>query len=677
MIVNVGFGSLAVAFVVALYSVGAALYGVRSKADAWIESARYAVISVFLLISLAVATLIVLMLTGHYEVAYVYEVINSGMPVYLKVTALWGGQEGSLLFWCWLMAGAAFIVMLRNWKEDRPLLPWVIAVTMVTLAFFLGMTIFSVDVFARLWTMPDGTEVTSIFQPAGAMAIYPYNGVGLNPLLRHPAMIIHPPALYLGFVLFIVPFAFAIAALITGQKDDRWIALTHRWTLTAWLFLSAGLLLGMWWAYGVLGWGGYWGWDPVEIAALMPWLSGTAFLHSAILLERRDLARRWTVFLIMLTYALVILGTFLTRSGLLSSVHAFAESDLGIPFFIFLSLALIGMFGLLVYRWNDLEGHGVLTSLLSRDSIFILNNLFIMGILAVCLWGVLFPIVSEWITGQRITVGPPFYEHAAGPLFAVLLLLMGIVPLMAWGRSTMKTLGAALWKPLVAALVLLVIAFALGVRQWAALLGIGLAALAGCVTLYDYGRSVWLRHKSRGETLLLSLWRTSGVSRRRYGGYIIHVGFSLMALGVIGIDMFQTQTQATLALGQSIQLDGYTLAYHKLNTTDTPDGRNLAQAVLDISYQGSSIGQLLPTRDYYYTIQQDVTLPAIRSTLKDDLYVVLADWQDISTQNATFKVYHNPLVAWLWIGGVVLVLGTLMAAWPSEEKRRRNKQVLP
>jgi cytochrome c-type biogenesis protein CcmF len=217
----------------------------------------------------------------------------------------------------------------------------------------------------------------------------------------------------------------------------------------------------------------------------------------------------------------------------------------------------------------------------------------------------------------------------------------------------------------------------LGVRQWAALLGIGLAALAGCVTLYDYGRSVWLRHKSRGETLLLSLWRTPGVSRRRYGGYIIHVGFSLMALGVIGIDMFQTQTQATLALGQSIQLDGYTLAYHKLNTTDTPDGRNLAQAVLDISYQGSSIGQLLPTRDYYYTIQQDVTLPAIRSTLKDDLYVVLADWQDISTQNATFKVYHNPLVAWLWIGGVVLVLGTLMAAWPSEEKRRRNKQVLP
>jgi cytochrome c-type biogenesis protein CcmF len=399
-------------------------------------------------------------------VAYVYQVINSSMPLYLKVTALWGGQNGSLLFWCWLMAGAAFIVMLRNWKEDRPLLPWVIVVTMVTLAFFLSMTIFAENAFYRFWTLADGTEVTSVFQPAGATPIFPYNGVGLNPLLRHPAMIIHPPALYLGFVLFVIPFAFAIASLITGQKDDRWIALTHRWTLTAWLFLSAGLLLGMWWAYGVLGWGGYWGWDPVEIAALMPWLSGTTFLHSAIILERRDLARRWTVFLIMLTYALVILGTFLTRSGLLSSVHAFAESNLGVPFFIFLSLTLIGMFGLFLYRWNDLESHGTLTSLLSRESMFIINNLLIMGVLAVCLWGVLFPIVSEWITGQSITVGPPFYERAAGPLFAGLLLLMGIVPLAAWGRSTLKTLGSAIWKPLAAALVLLAIAFALGVRQW-------------------------------------------------------------------------------------------------------------------------------------------------------------------------------------------------------------------
>jgi cytochrome c-type biogenesis protein CcmF len=676
MITNIGFGSLAIAFVVALYSVGAALYGARSKAEAWVESARYAVLAVFFLITLAVMALIVLMLTGHYEVAYVYQVINSSMPLYLKVTALWGGQNGSLLFWCWLMAGAAFIVMLRNWKEDRPLLPWVIVVTMVTLAFFLSMTIFAENAFYRFWTLADGTEVTSVFQPAGATPIFPYNGVGLNPLLRHPAMIIHPPALYLGFVLFVIPFAFAIASLITGQKDDRWIALTHRWTLTAWLFLSAGLLLGMWWAYGVLGWGGYWGWDPVEIAALMPWLSGTTFLHSAIILERRDLARRWTVFLIMLTYALVILGTFLTRSGLLSSVHAFAESNLGVPFFIFLSLTLIGMFGLFLYRWNDLESHGTLTSLLSRESMFIINNLLIMGVLAVCLWGVLFPIVSEWITGQSITVGPPFYERAAGPLFAGLLLLMGIVPLAAWGRSTLKTLGSAIWKPLAAALVLLAIAFALGVRQWAALLGIGLASLAGCVTLYDYGRSVWLRQRSRSETVLQSFWRTPGVSRRRYGGYIIHVGISLMALGIIGINMFQTQTQATLALGQSMQLDGYTLAYRKLDTTDTTDGRNLAQAELDISYNGAPVGQLFPTRDYYYAIEQDVTLPAIRSTLKDDLYIVLADWQDISTRSATFKVYHNPLVAWLWIGGAVLILGTLMAAWPSEDKRRRNRQVL-
>src|SRR5512146_2781562 len=354
MIANFGFGVLVITFLVALYGIGSAVYGGLNKREDWVESARLAMVLTFPLVSVSALTLVYLLVTGHYEVAFVYNVSSAAMPFYLRATALWGGQAGSLVFWSWLMSAFAFAVTVRKWDRDREFLPWIIVVALVTLVFFLGLSIFVENPFQRFWQTMNG-EVQAMFQPAGSVLINPQDGLGLNPLLRHIGMIIHPPMLYLGFVSFVIPFAFAIAALVTGRSDDRWIRLTRRWTLVAWLFLSLGLVLGSRWAYDVLGWGGYWGWDPVEIAAFMPWLSGTAFLHSVMIQEKKGLFKRWNMVLIILTYSLVIIGTFLTRSGVLSSVHAFAQSSVGPLFFGFIGITFLSTLGMLLNRWNALR----------------------------------------------------------------------------------------------------------------------------------------------------------------------------------------------------------------------------------------------------------------------------------------------------------------------------------
>jgi cytochrome c-type biogenesis protein CcmF len=599
-------------------------------------------------------------------VAFVYNVTANAMPLYLRITAWWGGQAGSLLFWSWLMAAFATAATLRKWDRDREFLPWVIVVTMVTLAFFISLNIFFENPFQRFWFTPRG-EMQAMFAPANSTLIQPQDGRGLNPLLRHPGMIIHPPMLYLGFVAFVIPFAFAIAALITGRSDDRWIRLTRRWTLVAWLFLSLGLILGGRWAYDVLGWGGYWGWDPVEIAAFMPWLTGTAFLHSVMIQEKRGLFKRWNMILIILTYSLVIFGTFLTRSGVLSSVHAFAQSAIGPMFFAFIVVTFVVSLGLMLWRWNELHSDGEMHSMLSRESLFLVNNLLFMGILAVCFWGVIYPLISELLTGQKVTVGPPFYERAAGPLFAGLLFLMGIAPLSAWGHSTFKSLGRALWKPALVSVVVLALVLISGIRNPWALLGFWLVALATAVTVYEYVRAVWARNKRTGEGLPVALWRLAGRNRRRYGGYIIHLGVVLMAMGIVGIEMFQSETQGTIRPGQSMELQGYTVTFQSLAEFDTPDGRNVARAVVGIERDGQHLGELYPRRDYYYAQQQPMTIPGTRSTWEDDLYVLLVDWQPISTSGATFKIYHNPLVNWVWFGGVIFIVGTMVAAWPDKD----------
>ncbi len=675
MVANFGFGILVITFVLALYAAGAAVYGVRRGSSQWVDSARSAMQLSFPLMTLAALSIIYLLVTHHFEIEYVYSVTSTSMPVYLKITALWGGQAGSLVFWSWLLAGFATAASLRHWDRDREFLPWVIVVASMTLAFFLGLSIFVENPFTRIWQTASGSQVISMFQPAGASLVFPPDGNGLNPLLRHPGMIIHPPMLYLGFVSFIIPYAFAMAALATGRSDDRWIRITRRWTLIAWLFLSLGLFLGGRWAYDVLGWGGFWGWDPVETSALMPWLAGTAFLHSVMIQEKRGLFKRWNMVLIILTYDLVIFGTFLTRSGVLSSVHAFAQSSIGPLFFGFIGLTFAVSLGLLLYRWNDLKAEGEMHSIISRESLFLFNNLLFMGILVVCFWGVIYPIITDIFQAQKATVGPPFYNRATGPLFAGLLLLMAIAPLSAWGASTVKTIGRAVWKPGLASLLILAVVMVSGIRSVGALAGFFLAALVVTITLYEFARGAWARHRTSGEALPLALWRLIGRNRRRYGGYLVHLGVVFTALGVIGMFIFQTETQGTLPQGGQLTLSGYTLTYRSLAIFDTPDGRNVARAVVDVSKNGKDLGQLYPRRDYYYESQQPVTIPGVRSTMEDDVYVVLVDWQSISSEGATFKVYHNPLVNWLWTGALVFILGAMVAAWPAAEtETERLKQ---
>jgi len=676
VVANIGFGTLLITLIVALYGIAAAIYGQKSQHERWVNSARQAMALMFPLLTVPVLSLLYLLVTHQYQVAYVSEVTSRSMPFYLKLTALWGGQSGSLVFWSWLLAAFATAITLRDWGRDREFLPWVIIVILVTLLFFLSLNVFFENPFSRYWQTSTGI-VQAFARPEGAVPFVPRDGQGLNPLLRHPGMIFHPPLLYLGFVSFIIPYAFAVAALVTGRTDDRWIRLTRRWTLWAWLFLSLGLILGARWAYDVLGWGGYWGWDPVEISAFMPWLTGTAFLHSVMIQEKKDMFKRWNLVLIILTFDLVVFGTFLTRSGVLSSVHAFAQSAIGPLFFVFIALTFGISLGLLLSRWKDLESKNELHSLFSREALFLLNNLLFLGIFVTTLWGILFPLISEIVTGQKVTVGPPFYERATGPLFAGLLLLMGIAPLTAWTYSSLKKWGRAVWKPLVFSMLTFPALYIAGITGWQGVLGFWLVGFVFAVTAYEFWRGAAARIKAHGENVFTAFYSLVKKNRRRYGGYIVHMGVIFMALGVIGIEMRQVETQGTIPEGGSLSLKEYSITYKDLVSFDTHDGRNVTRAVVGVTRSGEELAEIYPRRDYFYDANQPMTIPGVKSTLAGDLYVILVDWREISEAGATFKIYYNPLVNWLWIGGWVFIVGILVAAWPENELDRVQKVSSP
>ena len=673
MIANLGFVAMFLALLCAIYAAVLALAVARGEQRQWLGSARNAAMAAWPLLTLACFSLTYLLVNGHVEIEYVASVASRAMPWYLEATALWGGQAGSLLFWAWLMSAYTALVMLRDWRDERDMQPYVIAATMITLAFFVSLNVFIENPFTKLWMDRFGQTSAAFFAPAGAQPFSPSDGQGLNPLLRHPGMIIHPPMLYLGFVGFVVPYSFAIGALAVGRKDDIWIRVTRRWTLIAWLFLSLGLLLGGRWAYDVLGWGGYWGWDPVEIAAFMPWLTATAFLHSVMIQEKRGMFKHWNMILIILTYALVIFGTFLTRSGVLSSVHAFAQSAIGPLFFIFIGVTFAISLTLLFRGWERLRSENILASWLSREGLFLLNNLLFMGILLACFWGVIYPLISELATGQKVTVGPPFYERTTGPQFAALLLLMGVAPLAAWRVTTVKRLGHTIWKPTAVSLLLPVGMLAAGVINPVALLSLWLAAQVLCITLYEFLRGATVRRKSTGDNFFSALCKLAARNRRRYGGYVIHLGVIFMAVGIIGIEMFQTSTQGTLAYGEQMTLGDYVLIYNELDEFPAEGDRIVTRAMVSVYKDGKFVTELHPRRDFYVDGQQPMTIPGVYSTLEGDFYVLLVDWKPIGVQGATFKVYLNPLVNWLWLGGFVFIFGTLITAWP-EKRGSRSRQ---
>lgn len=674
MVANIGFFSILLALGCALYAVVMAAFSWARRERILLASARQAALFTFPLLTLASVLLIYLLVQGDYNVEYVFSASNREMPFYLKVTALWGGQAGSLLFWSWLMSVFTTSALLGRWERDLDSMPIVILVMMVTLGFFIGLVVFFENPFVRFWQVFDGSVITSVFPPPNAIPFVPENGRGLNPLLRHLGMIIHPPMLYLGFVGFVVPYAFALAALVNRRVDDEWLRITRRWTVIGWLFLSLGLILGGRWAYDVLGWGGFWGWDPVENAALMPWLTGTAFLHSSMIQEKRGMLKRWNMILIILTYALVIFGTFLTRSGVLSSVHSFAQSAIGPSFFVFIAVTFIVSLVLLAREWEHLKDENQLEGMLSRESAFLLNNLLFMGIAVSVFWGTVYPLISEVFTNQKVTVGPPFYNQVTGPQFMGLLFLMGVAPLLAWRKASTQQLGRLMVIPLIFSVIVVAALLVLGIFNIGALIGFWVVALVAATTVLEFVRGTQARMKTTQENVFTALFTLMARNRRRYGGYIIHLGVIVMAIGIIGATLFQSETQGRLNQGQELRLGNYTMRFDDVIHFTHTDSREVHRATVSIFRDGEYLTTLHPRRDIYELSSglQPMTIPGVRSSIEDDVYVLLVDWEPVGIDGATFKVYVNPLINWVWAGGLVFILGTLVAVWPTAAESRRT-----
>src|SRR5512134_1155865 len=600
MLADIGLIALALAFLFSLYAMFVSAYGGWRGQVAWIESARNASLLVFPLLTAPVIIVVYALYTFDFSLAYVYDVSSRAMSPFLRVTALWGGQQGSVLFWAWLMAAFVGLVLLKKWERDRELMPWVTFVAMLTTAFFVGIVVFITNPFVRLWHFEGARELTqSLFQPLNAIPYFPDDGNGLNPLLRHFGMIGHPPTTYLGFTGFVIPFAYAMAALITGQsRRDEWILTTRRWTLFAWIFLSIGLVLGGRWAYDVLGWGGFWGWDPVENAMLMPWLTGTAFLHSVMMTEKRGMMKKWNMALIILTYSLSLFGTFITRTGVVGSVHAFSKTALGPAFFAFIGVTFIGSVTILYLRWDTLKSEHSMESFLSREAAFVLQNMLILAVTFAVFWGTVFPLISELVTGTKITVGPPYFQRVTGPLFFVLVLLMGIAPLFAWRKQAARALGRAIWVPLAVSVGLTAIWGFLHRMHPASIFGLWLITFSLSTILAEFWKGVQARHSTRGENVLAALGNLIHRNHRRYGSYVIHLGVVLIAMGIIGEAYFKQETQGTISQGESLSVGGYQFEFQKMLGYPGSDGRDIVEAVGLLYADGKPIREVNPRRDF-------------------------------------------------------------------------------
>lgn len=646
---DIGYAALVIAFVLSIFTTLSFAWGRIKGYSELLAAARNGVYAVAGLTTLASIALWYAFLTRDFQVRYVAEYSSRNEPLAYTISSFWAGQEGSLLLWVWLLSIFAVIVLYQNRDTHHDLIPFVQTVLMGTATFFLMILTLLSNPFFRL---PD----------------VPADGNGLNPLLQNPGMFSHPPTTYLGYVGFAVPFAFAMAALVTGKVGDYWIRSTRRWTLFAWFFLSMGNLFGAQWAYVELGWGGFWAWDPVENASFMPWLTGTAYLHSVMIQQRRGMLKVWNFILIISTFALTIFGTFLTRSGILASVHSFGQSNLG-PFFLgFLGMVLIFSVGLLIDRLPYLRSENELDSFISRESSFLLNNLILVGATFATIWGTVFPLISEAVRGVKITVSQPFFNQVNGPIFLVLVLIMGICPLIGWRKASLENLLRNFLWPTIAAISFAVAAFILGIRDLYALVAFTLCAFVTAVILLELFRGSRARHRVYSEDYITGLVKLIWHNKPRYGGYIIHLGVILIAIGIVGAYGLKTEADHTVKPGEMINIGQFSLKYNGLTEYPTAT-HDVVAARMDVYNGGKKVGFLTPAKTFQSAQdEQPTTEVAIRTTLLEDLYVILTGWD--KDQSASFKVLINPLVVWIWIGGGVLLLGTLIAFWPDERERR-------
>lgn len=650
--ISLGILSLFLAFSCALYASTASLYGGLRRHAGFIASAEHAAYSVWGLTLIAVVVLTHALITHDFSIAYVAKYSSTTLPLRFCIAALWGGMEGSMLFWVFLLTTLSSIALWQNRERNRQLMPFVTTTVMVVAAFFLGMLVFVTPPFERL-------------------AFTPLEGTDLNPLLQNYWMQIHPPSLYMGYVSWTIPFAFAMAALATGKLDDLWIRTTRRWVLMAWFFLSLGNLFGARWAYEVLGWGGYWAWDPVENAAFMPWLTGTAYLHSVMVQERKDMLKVWNISLLIMTFALTIFGTFLTRSGVISSVHSFTQSGLGPYFLSFLALVVLVSVGLLFYRLDELRPRHKLDAILSRESAFLFNNLLLVGIAFATLWGTLFPVLSEWVRGVKITVGPPFFNKVNAPLGIALLFMTGVGPVIAWRRASLNNLLKNFLAPVVTGTAAGLIAFFAGMHTLSAILVVSFSVFVLYTIATEFHRGALARRTMVGEGYVRAMGRLVLKNQRRYGGYIVHIGVVMMFLGITMSSVYRVEQTVTVHPGETFQIGGYKLHYLDVKSLDDAHMDRVIASLTYSDLNGKPLGELHPEKRFYKKPQQPATEVAYRSTMAEDLYVILGSIDD--NKVATFQAYINPLVFWLWFGGIVLVLGTAVAVMPTHRVVQRER----
>lgn len=625
--------------VIAAYALIANILGIRKHSKKWIESARGAVLSLIFVSLLASFLLLYFLGTSQFQFEYVASYTSLNLPMVYKLTAFWAGNAGSLLLWTVLLCLYTGILVFSKEKRN-PMMPYVSSILLLNILFFFTVMALDGNPFAMTETIPA-------------------DGKGLNPMLQHPGMILHPVTLYLGYVGLAVPFAFAIGALILRRMDAEWIKLTRRWTITAWLFLTLGNIIGGWWAYLELGWGGYWAWDPVENASFLPWLTVSAFLHSVMIQERKGMLKTWNISLIILSYILTLFGTFLVRSGVLTSVHAFGSGPLGTYFLVFMAFMMLFSIYIVMTRYQLIKKESIpIDSYFSKESSFLLNNLILVAGAFAVFWGSMYPLISEAVTGTKINVGAPYFDSVMAPILLCLILLMAVCPLIAWQKATVERfIKNAIW-PLAAGIVSAITLIILGTKGILAVIGLSSTIFMFATHVQEFIQGTRARMRATKENIFRAIYKLIRKNQRRYGGYIVHIGIALIAVGVIASHAYSEEVLKTVNLGESFTIGDYELTFNGLTET-TDKGNGIVVADIGTTYRGKDVGTVQPEKVFYESWPEPSTEVAIKTNWKEDLYLVLSSWEN--REKITLQVKVNPFVSWIWAGGIIMIIGTAVA----------------
>jgi len=651
-----GYYLLLTAFMLTAYTVWAGASGLKLKENKLIKNAQLAIYGQFFLITISIVLLAYAFITRDFSLSYVVEYSDRRLSLFYTISAVWAGQDGSLLLWVWLLTVFNALYVFVNRKKESTFKPYVFTIHSVVTIFFLGLVIFFSNPFEKI---------------AGVLP----DGYGLNPLLQNPQMVFHPPSLFLGFVGFTIPFAFALAALMKGDLSNKWLDESRNWSLFAWISLTIGNILGAQWAYVELGWGGYWAWDPVENASLLPWLTGTAFIHSLMAQRSRSMMKTWNISLVVTTFLLTILGTFITRSGIISSVHAFGKSSIGTLFLVFMGIVFVVTVILMIWRKSKLKSEKTIDSLMSREFSFLLNNFIFVILTITILWGTLYPAFTELFIGKQITLGEKFFNKVSVPFGIVMFLLLAICPLFTWKQTKVSVIIKRSAYSFAGALIFAFILFFAGIKHFPSLAVFTIAFLAVGVIVTELFQSASAKKEQYGENLFQALKRVLDSQVRRYAAYLVHIGVVMIFLSIVGTTAYKQEKDITLKKGESTTIGNYRIEYNQMGERQERN-KDILYTELRIFQDNKQIGTLYPQSHFHKSTMREsqrTSEAALLSNLKEDLFISMVSYQN--DESATFVIKVNPLMNWMWIGGLVMTIGIIIILIHAiENKRKENKK---